>query len=293
MNKTKQNWSKYIGDLIYLTVFVSAFSLFLGKYNFLIGLFSHFQLQYVFALFLLGTTSLFLKNFKESIIAFAYLLFVFFSFIYPLELFPHDLEEVDLFYMNAQYDNDEVDTIVDAIVENDPEYVAIVESNPKIVSRLTEFFGEPRLDHEARFNSCAIFSKEEPISLEVIEQFTMPICIAEFEDFNLILVHTKIPFTPFYKAGNEDYFEYLKVQMDAYQESGQKFLVVGDFNATYYWGTFRESFKDYFNKNIYSWSLWKPWMLPIDHAFSNMKIDVSRSKTLTSDHNGLLIDLKP
>ena len=280
--------------LLYLsiiTIIVSSITLFLSKYFFIFDLFSHFQLQYLIGLLLFSFGLSLYKNIKFLLINIIYILFLFITFIQPVSFAQESINKTDIFFMNTKFKNTNNAPIINEIKKQNPQIIALVEPNKALIDEITDFFGSPIIEINKKTNSYAIFSKKQPISQQVINTESLSLCYVEFDDFILLTIHTLDPLTPAKRNINLNFFEEIDQIITKLDSENKKFILTGDFNNTYYSATFRKHFKKYFQKNLYSWSLFMPWTIPIDHALSNMPISTSRTPILSSDHVGLLIDI--
>lgn len=280
--------------LLYLsliTITLSATTLFLSKYFFIFDLFSHFQLQYLLGLLIFSFGLSLYKNIKFLLFNIIYILFLFLIFIQPVSFAQESIKETDIFFMNTKYKNTDNAPIINEIKKQNPQIIALVEPNKPLIDDVTEFFGIPIIEINAKTSSYAIFSKKQPLSQQIINTELLSFCYVEFDDFILITIHTLDPLTPKDRNINLKFFEEIDQIITKLDLENKKFILTGDFNNTYYSGTFRQHFQKYFQKNLYSWSLFMPWTIPIDHALSNMPISTSRTPILSSDHVGILIDI--
>ncbi len=215
--------------------------------------------------------------------------FLWINFIHPIQFFEKEMK-TEIFYMNTYYYNSEFEDIVEKIKQIQPEIIFLVEANELIISKLKSIYGKPIIEINESYNSYVLFTNKPPISYEIKTYTNMPKYLkVKFDDFTFIGLHANDPLTKQKREFNLNLFKKIAEEIKEMDLNNEKFIVVGDFNNTYYSATFRLHFEKFFHKNIYSWSTNRPWALPIDHALSNFKIEISPTKKLSSDHNGLLI----
>ncbi|MCX6807548.1 MAG: endonuclease/exonuclease/phosphatase family protein [Patescibacteria group bacterium] len=268
---------------------LSCITLLFGDRLFILDLFSHFQLQYFIALIIFLIFALTKKYWLEGFIILIYGIFLFAAFLQPLSFLPSQMEKPDIFFMNTWYNNKNVHDITEAISKAKPNIIALVEINRKLLTQMTVLYGKPKVYHPANDSfSCAIFSKETPISTQVILVNKYPVCRADFAKFTMLVIRPHPPFTPSYWHMQKQYFAKVRDLIDEIKMKND-FIVVGDFNSTYYSKVWRNFFNDYFNGNIYTWNTFRPLTLPLDRVLSNLRLEVRRGPQLSSDHVPLLI----
>lgn len=279
-----------IAVLSILALILSFGGISLSREFFIFDLFSHFQLQYTFCLLLSVIYYFFTKKPFHALGIFLYIAIIYVSVIHPFEIFPNKIADVDIFYMNTKYKNNLSEPIIEEIKKNTPKIITLVEPNEELIRRLTTTQGEPIQVINNNAYSFVTFSSLAVYEKKFIYDAPIPISYIEFEKFVLITIHAYDPLTVKDRLANIEYLAEIINTINLIQD--KPFVLVGDFNNTFFSETMREHFQDYFKKHVYSWSLFKPWMIPIDHVLSNEEIDFSRTKMLSSDHAGLLIDVK-
>lgn len=278
-----------------LTLITFSFAtIFLSRYLFIFDLFSHFQLQITVGITLLSITALILKHYKSALIGFSYTATIIATLIYPAQFIDGSLKDPDIVFLNSQYTNTDADEAALAIKSYEPRFVATVETNPQMDRELRERYGSPVIYHIDNFKSCAIYAldKSQVTEAYVTEDEHYPICIAQTEEYTIIAVHPFPPLTPDRFSKQRAHFSYIREVIDDEIRSGRDFVLVGDFNSTYYSGNFREYFGTYFEMHKYTWGSNTPLAIPIDHAMSNLDLRVSNTSSRTSDHDMLLIQIQ-
>lgn len=281
---------KPLTTIISLTILSISFStLILSEYFFIFDLFSHFQLQYILLLIIIAIISVFYKNFTIALISTIYSVSVLMSLILPANFTSKELNP-DIFYMNTYYYTEKHEQIIKEILNNSADIVFLVEANKSLINDLKLQFGDATLEINDGPNSFVLFSKTKPDIVQIHNETPPKFITAKFKDYTFIGIHAFDPLTPYKRKINLKYFSQIKDYID--KLSGEKFILVGDFNNTIYSGTFRSNFSEYFKINNYSWGAFKPWFIPIDHALANFPLEISITKSLESDHKGLLIKTK-
>jgi endonuclease/exonuclease/phosphatase (EEP) superfamily protein YafD len=277
--------------LIFLTFFLILFSLstlFLSNKFFIFDIFSHFHLQYFLIFLILFLFLLFLRVFDVAFISLGYLLFIGYFFIFPIQVQESRITSVDVFYMNVLFYNENMSAIAEHIENITPHTVAITEINEELTDLLIETFNEPHVYHAQAGLSCAIFSTRESLRSYVVEE-EYPICVTEFSEYVVILIHPVPPLSSERYKIQRNHFGFISALMNEYEKRGVSVLLVGDFNSTYYSGLFRRYFGHLHHKNFYTWENPSPLMIPIDHALSNMPLEVALGPSLGSDHRALYV----
>ncbi len=210
--------------------------------------------------------------------------------LHPIQYFSGEITDVDIFYINSHYSNDDIQPIVKAIQKYTPITIAIVESNPLTVKSLENIDITPVINHRAYASSCTVYT-DTYISAEVEGQTHLPLCIIHYQDYDLITVHAHRPVGRENIQENIEFFDQLVEIIESYEQKKSKFIIVGDFNSSLYSSYFRSRFGNYVNKNLYTWMVNTPFTLPLDHVITNMDVDYVRTKDLGSDHSALLIHI--
>lgn len=278
-----------IKALSLILISISSSSLLLSDKFFIFDLFSHFQLQYIAVGIILIILNFISKNLRFAIPLGVYLAMLFGLFILPVQLVPEGIYQADIFYLNSNYGNQESEEIINSIAASDPYTVALVEINPKLKAELQIKYGEPVVYTDKGALSCAVFTKRDLIDAYLVTESIYPICVVKFQDYTLYLIHPVPPLSSSQYKAQAKYFEQISALIKTDQDNGDRFILVGDFNSTYYSGQFRDSFGGYFKKNYYTWATNSLLTLPIDHALSNESLRVSKTGRLSSDHSGLFI----
>lgn len=286
--------TRTLGNLIFvfsvIVVLISLSSIYLGKYFFILDLFSHFQLQYAVVLFITIITLLLLRQVEKVIPLGVYIGFLFFYIILPIQLIPETIEKPDIFYMNTNYFiGGQRDELINEIERINASTVVIVEPNENIVDSLTEIYGDPVAEINGSPKGCAIFTKRDIVDAYVIQDLTYPTCVAEFQDYTVYSVHPLPPLNRNSAKLQKEYFAEISDIIYENEKNNQSFIIVGDFNSTSYSSVFREHFGQFVEKNMYTWKYGSTLMIPIDHAFSNEDIRIVKGERYDSDHSGVYV----
>lgn len=279
------NLKKLVKIFTYGLIFISCFSSYFWWIYYSIDIFSHFQIYYFIGVLILSWILLYYKSYKDFAIIIIYLILLLTFFLFPYSFFSTDMKDVDVFYMNTYYPNIDNFDIVEYIKHKNPDIIIIVEPNKGLINNISNNYWKPILYHEQDFFSCAIFSRF-PVQEKFVINFKYPICYAKIDWMSFFWTHTSPPLSQEDYLNNIRFFEQIKVLVES---DSSDFLLVWDFNSTYFSYMFRSVFKWYFIWNFSSW-VWFPFFsIPIDHAISNKKIKVGLWKKLSSDHRPLMI----
>lgn len=270
---------------------LSGTSLLLSRNLFVFDIFSHFQLQYMLALLLISPAVYLLGDRKIAILSIAYVIIISTVFIIPIQTTGITNFQADIYYMNLNFRNENLEPIVEEIKNSRPQIVAIVESNIAIEQKLSQLYGPPIVSISEEGQSCSIFSQTAPKEVLAIKELEYPLCYARFESFDIITMHPYPPLSDIQFAKQKIFFKQVSDLYDSKAAGNRPVILVGDFNSTYYSGLYRRYFGRFGKVNYYSWMNRTLVSLPIDHALANVPIKVNLAPKLTSDHSGLYIQL--
>lgn len=281
--------------IVSLIIMISAISIFIPGVHYYIDLFSHFQLQYFTVLLMLLLAGLLIpKMDRKLIIPVVIYEILLASALFPMRMTAAEKDLIarsDIFFINANYYNENAD-IAEYIVDTDINTIAIVETNEALITNLTKHYGPPISQEGVGSKTCVIFSNEPNIEYPLDQNaYAYPICTTIIDGTVLVVIHPYPPFGNEYYFAQIEHFEQIGDLLDKIRDDGYNFILMGDFNSSIYSPVFRHEFSEFFKQNNYTWSASLPLMLPIDHAMSNMPIEVAPSKTLSSDHAGLFVDI--
>lgn len=285
-----------LGCFILLAVFLIVFPAWFGTFHYFIDIFTHFRLQLAIVGILSGLLQLLFLDYKKY-----YrnkLLFPLLSLLIILLFFPYNIhfrqgttQNGDIYYINMNLRNEYPEVLVEQIESTQATTVAVVELTPEMTSKLSILYPYQITTNAPEYSdNCGIFSKTEPNSTE-IKSLTYNICITEFPTYTLIAVHPLPPLSPETWEMQKQHFNEIKEIYNTYQKAGKNPIIVGDFNSTQYSPIYKEYFNEFNEPVIYTWNKRSLLTLPIDHALSNLPIEVTPLNALSSDHVGLLITL--
>jgi hypothetical protein len=262
-------------------------SIYYGHEWYVLNLFVHFQLQLLVLLLIIGLYLLSEKSLIFSGLAFGYCIYLI-LLIFPAEFNATSINDPKIFFQNALITNVNNDELITNITETDPHITAIVELSPELSDELNEIYDYQIADQGIGGNRCSIFSSVN--YPQVKYDLTYPVCAIQTPEYQLIVIHPAPPLSDGLLQKQLKHFAELGSIINNFNQQGQQFILIGDFNSAPYPNYFKEHFGPYVQNNIYSWSPHRPWSIPIDHALANFDISVSIGKTLGSDHAGLLVD---
>lgn len=223
-----------------------------------------------------------------------------------------------MYYQNIYLpkNNKEIESIYKSIEKENPHLVSVVENSYEFNDYLLNKWYT--LLSWNRKTECAVYWnnqyynwKEIKFEDYIIEtQSGYKICNLKIkwnnkkiEDLNLFVVHPHPPRNEEYKNKQQLFFKELKWLISL--EENKNAIVVWDFNATLSNPVFRNTFKDYFNDNLFvkntwftkKWYLGKLTTLTIDHILINKDNNKNNFSAIGldfnfSDHRPLLLFIK-
>jgi len=232
---------------------------------------------------------LYRRYLKVLLLVIVYIIFLF-TLIWPAVFSRSAIKFVpDVYYQNILILNRDIDVVTNYIKRLDSRIVALVEVPIRLEEDLSTFYEYKNSAQGSEGGRCVIFSdKNYP---EVLyPELTYPVCAIQTPEYQLLVIHPTPPFGKNLLQKQLTHFAEVSEIVHGLNDRGEKFILVGDFNSGSYARYFRDYFGDYFKTNFYTWLPKTPFTIPIDHALSNLEIDVSIGPTLGSDHAGLIID---
>lgn len=269
----------------------------IGSIYYFFDLFTHFQGQYFIAMIFLLLLGLLFQIRKIGLSIITLIVILHFAIlIHPVQVVPSDLGnmgEADLYYLNALHFNDDTESIEDQVSQVKPEIVAFVEANDQLIDSISQTYGNPADKEGAGALTCVIFSKGEYEDYQLDQDgLIYPVCSIMKERTVILAIHPYPPLSGEFLEQQSKHFKQVKEILDIIQEEGYDFILVGDFNSTFYTRQFREYFGEFHEKNIYSWEADRLWSIPIDHTLSNKDIQTFAAPKTSSDHSAILVDYK-
>lgn len=281
--------NKYFKYFIYLLLII-VFLSFFWNYFFFFDLFSHFYLQ----LFVISVAFLiynfFQRNKIETIISILLWLFLFlnisradFSSIYRDNIIKYP----DLFFMNTEFLNNDINEITDYINEINPKRIAMVELNKELFEKIKN---KNKFKYSYYFPkyvySFGFFTNDEVLEQRTYFSQSYPIWYFRTKNISYYIVHPLPPISRNYYNLQKMFFNDL---VELLKKEKNEFVLVWDLNSSFYSSVFQFYFGNYFYKPVYSWSVDSILTIPIDYAISNTNLKVYPWSKLSSDHIPLLI----
>jgi hypothetical protein len=289
--------------LVALCVCIHLLSLLLGTWVWWLDILTHLQLQYAIAGFVLTPALWFItRSAPVSLFTAGYTLCIVMWIISTLSLSGFATHETkqDIYFQNVLFGQNgaEHTSMVHTILDTPARVYAFVEPHPTFVATFAQALGRtPAIYYSRGGSSCAVFVNDA--TLVVQNAYLLhnrsshdPLCIVEFETFDLYVAHPLPPLNKHRFERQNNLLAVLRGQIANSEQAGREWVVVGDFNASLYTARMRSVFQPWLNTQHYTWHSPSPLMLPIDHAFSNRPIVVHTYPALTSDHKGLGIMLE-
>jgi len=290
----------------YLYLFVgliSLISLVFGSSHFILGLFSHFQAQYLATFITLSTLLVIFKDYRFGFLAVIHILVLLTILppILPYEIDVHLERQPHILSMNVNGYKETYPETIKYIDESKPEVLMLTEVpetlDIDLIEYLNDVYGTAITANSYGYTGCGIWSQEirmweSPYSAT---QFSYPVCITESKDAFYIAAHPLPPITDSLRDTQLKHFNELEVLVNELKIYDKEIYLAGDFNASIYNGDFAAFIGSINGKteNIQSWFPLSPLSLAIDHIIT---IDVDdqyiHERTITpkleSDHRGIL-----
>lgn len=274
------------------TVLISSISFACSNWNYLFFLQSHFQLQYALIILFLAILLFFVRQVIIGLAALTYIFALYSHVLHPIEFFPQSIPEDDIYFINMfGKELDYPEDIVDDILTRNPDIVTFAEATDSVIATLRNVYGNPHVSDKQDHFYCAIFSYEKPLTAYTLDYLNAPLCIAEYDSFTLVVLHTYSPTSYGKWHLQNEYLTQVNAILTTLENDAKPFMLVGDFNSSNYAKPFRSYFGAYVQKNIYTWHTRRPYTLPLDHVITNLDIQYHRTEKFSSDHAGLVIDI--
>ena len=274
--------------LFYWMMLAIVFSI-LWKYYFLFDLFTHFSLQYFFSAILMFFVFLIRKNYTYMVLASVVIVYLSFMVTWTKIMYGWNIENPKIYFLNANYFNQNSDPIVEDIVNTDADVIWLVEINEELFDKLKN-----RLDYEVEYYyrdwvmSYAFFSKH-PIKKMTNIRELYPIWIMKLYDGSYFyIIHPLPPITAHLSNSQKNLFRRVSELLQEHHKKWEKFVLVWDFNSTKYSNTFQKYFWEYNYQAVHSWIVRTIMSLPIDYIISNYPLQIEWWNFLTSDHIPIL-----
>ncbi len=288
---------------------------FFGKWHFILDLSCHFRIQAVSSLLTCGLLLYFLKRRRWAIVSLVVGLGLTAS-LWPF-LRPGLATSTNtyrLLSMNVLKNNPRHDRVIDYIVESNPDFIVLQETNAQWINTLDEALSSswPYSKSIARFDNfgIAMYSKVPWVSCEVVEysaKLPTPSLSALFhlpngDKLHLITTHSLPPMNHSLWQVRNTLFKNLAIDVQA---SGHaRTIVAGDLNCSpwsYWFG--RLLLESGLRNSADGQGLNITWMpipipvfgLPIDHVLVGPKIRISQRTVGSyagSDHRPVIVDFE-
>jgi len=287
ISKVYQNYLYILTILWYVVVWMTL----VWEYFFFFDLFSHFYLQLWCISGIIFCIALLSKQVKNSILV--GILFLFFWYqIVPVIIYPNiDIQEVDLYYINANYNAQNSVEIINDIKKYNPKYIAVVELNNDLKQWIQKvLWMKTILYHESWVGSYWVFTNQDNIS-HIHHQGIYPFGEFIVPEWTIFLIHPFPPINSDLSYKQKINFREIRMQYDN-SVSENKFIV-WDFNSSVYSKVFQDNFRDLETRVQYTWNRWSLLSIPIDYILGNKdSFSVQTNDLSVSDHSPLLIDFK-
>lgn len=285
---------------------------FLGRWHYLPDLFSHFRIQLSVMLLTSSILLYFLESRHWSILngtVGIVLLVSLWPFLWPAAT---ESSHYRLVSLNVLTSNSRKADVIDFIVDSDPDYVVLLETDQEWVRQLNRALLPRWPHHKSTPRSdnfgVVLYSKHPWVSCDIVEysaELGTPSLSALFDlpdsqQLRLIAVHPAPPMTSsLWKSRNSLFTSLAK---DVKARVPNKTIVAGDLNCTPWSYWFKRLQRDSgLRTSAYGHGVnvsWKPFPLPlgglpIDHALVGEQVKVATSDIgpdVGSDHRPLVVD---
>lgn len=202
------------------------------------------------------------------------------------------VENVDMYYINANYYIDNTQAVMEDIEKYDPTYVAVVELRPDLKDALIQKYGEENsIIHDDDVFSYGVFGREEILSHIKHRGNMYPFLEFSLAIGDFYLIHPLPPTSLFGAWFQKEYFAEVREVFDTNTKDNK--YILWDFNSSHYSKVFQHYFGDLFYDIIYSWKRSHPLSIPIDYVIGNTdNFAVQTNNLKASDHSPFLIYFK-
>jgi len=213
---------------------------FLGKFSWYLDLFSHFRVQYMLGLGLLGLF-LFLRGYRKVSGVFIVFAFINFGLVLPLYFGGRDVPEssgdpVRIMLLNVSTDHGDPERVGKLIQEIDPDILVLEEINIKWMRDLSELeSSHPHSQVQEREDNFGIglFSKFPVIDAGIIDigggvPSIVATVVTDQGQVRIIATHPLPPVNGEYTQGRNEQFE----RLPDHTHSSLPVILIGDLNAT-------------------------------------------------------------
>lgn len=284
----------------------------LARFFWVFELFTHFRIQFFAAFFFLLTLSLYIRAWREALVA---TIFVCFhgSALAPWYIAPPKVDAngptIQLMSANVLTSNTHYDDFLAIVKENDPDMLLVQEINDAWLTALDPLRSDyPYVTAEARSDNFGIatFSRIELTKSEIMfdpESLVPSIqSIVELDGHSVTVInyHTLPPAGPRYAKTRNRQLAFLK---DKVVSTDNHVIIAGDLNTTMWSPHYLDLVREGKLKNARKgFGLQPTWMrdripfltLPLDHVLCSAHLHATASKVLPSfgsDHRAILVNL--
>ena len=289
---------------------------FLGARHWFLDLFSHFRVQYFWALLLLGAWFLFKRKrawslplFALAAINLALILPFYFNKPAPLN---HDTAPLRAMLINVNNDHGNPQKVIAAVLRHDPDFVVLQELDDAWFDTLAPALAEKFPHHEVSLRDdnfgIGLWSRQ-PFKFAAIlhsgNHHGIPSIIAELEtpcgNLHLLATH---PLPPIGRAYSNERDGQLAEFARRASKTDLPLLLIGDLNATPWCAAFKDLLRVSGLQNASqgrgvfpTWPAFFPAFLriPIDHVLHTPDIEIISRITgprVGSDHLPVIVDFK-
>ncbi len=285
---------------------------FLGRFNWFFDVFSHFRLYYLIALILGCFAALFFKKWIEAGISGVIALLLIFSilkFYQPVER-TDELSTLKIISINLLSSNSEYQTVIDFVMEEEPDVVIFQELSPKWFTELDalkEMYPIQKMIPRMDNFGIGMMSR---IPLDRIEEFDFSTVgvpsllistLFEGEELSILATHPLPPIWGRYFKARNDQFDSLSSFIETFDN---EILLIGDLNSTNFSPNFSRLMKNGKLRDsrlgfglLPTWHAGNPLIsVTLDHALVTDGLIVSDRRTgpyIGSDHLPVVVEVSP
>ncbi len=311
--------TRLVANLLVMVTFLVVATMvagFFGRWHYLLDLGSHLRIQAVVALIVSGATLFVLRRRRWAVASMLISLGLIGSWWpFPQSSDPATHGNFRLLSMNVLTSNSEHERLIEYIIERDPDFIMLQETNSKWIESLDAALGEswmfrksvPRSDNfgialysKIQWKSCDIVSYakgQETPSLSVVFK------TEDGRDLRLIGTHPPPPMTGSLWSSRN--FVFASLASDVQTHGNEHTIVAGDLNCTPWSYWFKRLLRESGLRHSATGNEWNvTWIpgiplsifgLPIDHVLVGPGIrvfDQSVGPDLGSDHRPVVVDFE-
>lgn len=276
--------TKTIKTLFWILVLIVLLSL-LWNYFFVFDLLSHFYLQYLFFWVLSFIYFLILKDKEFSAFAFVFILSIWFM-VSKSQFIPMQNDaaavDIDYYFVNNYINNDKSDDLLKDLEEVKPKYIWIVELNKNVANELGKKY-KFNYFNDAELDSFWFYTNEK---VEKSETLTSSYPVGHFvsNSIHFYLIHPHPPVKNDSYLSQIKLFDFMNEILKKHNENNEEFVLMWDFNSTFYSPVFQKYFWKFKFSPIYSRNTNGFLRLPIDYIITNFEVKLNSWANIGSDH---------